>query len=86
MRKVGIHFAQNLRTICQTSGEAGRVGGAQPQLLGSMENVDALVDREAIGDIPGSVGRTVVDDQQSGSLLENRGRYRLDVVCLVVSR
>ena len=45
-----------------------------------------LVDREAIGDFPGSVGRAVVDNQQSWSLFENRGRYRLEIVCLVIGR
>ncbi len=90
MREVGVHLQHQRGVGGQGAPEAGDVGGAEPFLVGAVEDADVLVLLgQPIGDLPGAVGGVVIDDEDVGGgwqLLTHRAEEGLDVLGLVVGR
>ena len=92
MGEVGVHLHHVARAVVERVAKAGQVGGADPVLLGAVQHLHPVaLGGEPIGDLAGAVGRAVVDDQDlvgpivgSREHLARGGRYRLDVLRLVV--
>jgi hypothetical protein len=77
--EVGVHLHDQLGARLERVAEPGHVGLAEPLLAGPVQNLDRLQLRgQVVGQLPGSVGRVVIDDQDrmraGGRLLQLLGR------------
>ena len=88
MGEVGVHLADELCAARQRLAKAGDVGRAEALLARPVEHRDVRVlGRQPVGDLPGAVGRGVVDDQHVAGrvqALAHRGDDGLEVRGLVV--
>src|SRR5690606_41883832 len=87
VRAVGVHLDDGAVAAPGGPLERGEVGRAQAPFLGAVEDVDAPVVRgERVGEVPGAVGRVVVDDEhvRLGARAAGGGDGVLEVVALVV--
>ena len=90
MGEVGVHLQHQAGAGLERPVESGDVGGAEAFLARAAQDLDLLVPgREPLGDLPGAVGRVVVDDQHPARgrhLGQDRLDDRLDIRRLVVGR
>ncbi len=87
MRAVGIHGHQQGVAELRAALQSGDVGGPQPQLPGPVLDEDARVAAgETVGELPGAVGRVVVDHQHVAVLAANGEDEGLQIWPLVVGR
>ena len=64
MGEVGVHLQDQRGAAGEGAPEAGDVGGAESFLAWPVQDADVLVALgQPLGDLPGAVGRTVIDDQ-----------------------
>ena len=64
MGEVGVHLQYEAGAGLERPVESGDVGGAEAFLARPPQNLDLLVPGgKPLGDLPGAVGRVVVDDQ-----------------------
>ncbi len=71
---VRVHLAHHRRPGEPGSPQAGRQRTAQALPLRAMEHRDrAVAAGQLVGQVPGPVGRSVVDDQHAGILVEDAG-------------
>ena len=86
--EVGVHLDDEICAARQRLAKARDVGGAETLLARPVKHRDVLVRRcEPLGDLPGAVGRGVIDDQDPpwlAEVLAHRGDNRLEVGGLVV--
>ena len=65
MGEVGVHLADQLGAAGERLAKAGDVGRAEALLARPVEHRDVrMLGGQPVGDLPGAVGRGVVDDQQ----------------------
>ena len=78
MGEVGVHLQHQAGAGLERPVESGDVGGAEAFLVRPPQNLDLLVPGgEPLGDLPGAVGRVVVDDQHPARG-RHLGQHRLD--------
>ena len=89
MGKIGVHLKDEFELPFQGPVKPCNVRPAQPLLFSPVQDVCAFILRaDPVGDLPCSVGRTVIDDQDftPGRRLENRRGNGFDIFPLVVGR
>ena len=87
MGEVGVHLEDVVVALREGILEAGEVGGAEPQLARTVQDVDPAGARalQLVGDLPGPIRRVVVDDQHGEIALgENRADQVGQILALVV--
>src|SRR6478752_7548152 len=90
VREVAVHLQDELGALVERAAEAGEVRRAEPLLALAMEDGDERQLRgEAIGELPGAVGRVVVDHEHAVAVAQNAlqgAQHRLEILVLVVGR
>ena len=87
VREVRIHLADGVGAGRDGMPQAVDIGHAQPARTRPMQHFDASVGLacERVGDLPGSVRRAIVDDEQAGKLvLKDQAGDPLEIGALVV--
>ncbi len=87
--EVGVHLDDGRRSAGERHAEAVEVGPAETLLQPAVADPDAQIDRrQRVGQVPGPVGRIVVDHEQRRRRQggQDGRRDRLDVVGFVVRR
>ena len=64
MGEVGVHRQHAVVAVLEAEGEAGHVGGPQPEFRGARHQFEPGIFEHLVAhQVPGPVGRGVVDDQ-----------------------
>ena len=89
MAEIRVQIQEIVKLVLDRESDRGQDRRPQTELAGAMDHVNVGKRRsKLIGDLPGAVGRVVVDDQDRALRRELADRFDqgLQVTCFVVSR